>query len=82
MLMEAIGVGPQCYCIEFNSTLDFYSKLKLVLSSLPHEKMFLYPTDTRLEGPFSHKPWLSRARAIHAHPSLIEEEYVANFVPS
>ena len=80
MLMEAVGVGPQRYCICFESSPDTYSKLKLVLSSLPQEKMFLYPVDVRLEGPFLHEPWLSRARVIHAHPSITEEEYQANFV--
>ena len=38
------------------------------------------PKDARLEGPFLHAPWLSRARAIHARPSLTKEEFVANFV--
>ena len=80
MLMEAIAAGPYQYYIVVNSTLNFYSKLKLVLSSLPQEKMFLYPTDARLEGPFLHDPCLSRARVLHAQPSIIAEEYVANFV--
>ena len=80
MLMEAIGVYPQRYCICFSPSLDTYRKLKLVLYSLPQEKMFIYPTDARLEGPFLHDPWLSRARAIQSHPSLTRDEYVANFV--
>ena len=56
MLMEAIGVGLQRYCIVFDSSLDFYSKRKLILFSLPQEKMFLYPGDAGLEGPFLHEP--------------------------
>ena len=80
MLMEAIGVGLQHYCIIYDSSLDFYSKLKLILYSLPEAKMFLYPSDARLEGPFLQEPWLSRARAIHTRPSIIVEEYVANFL--
>ena len=48
MLMEAVGVGPQCYCIVYDSSPNFYSKLKLIIYSLSHEKMFLYPIDARL----------------------------------
>ena len=80
MLMQAIGSGPHHYCIVFNSSPHFYTKIKLILYSLLQEKMFLYPIDARLEGPFLHEPWLSRDRVIHAHPSLTEEEYVASFV--
>ena len=80
MLMEAVGVGPQQYCICFDPSLDTYSKLKLVLSSLPQEKMFLYSIDSRLEDPFLHEPWLSKARVLHNQPSITKEEYAANFV--
>ena len=80
MLMGAVGVGPQHYCICFEDSLAFYSMFKLILYSLSQEKMFLYPVDARLGGPFLHEPWLSKARAIHAHPSIIEEEYGASFV--
>ena len=64
MLMESVGVGPHCYCVCFDPSLDTYRKLKLLLYSLPQEKMFIYPIDARVEGPFLHEPWLSRARAI------------------
>ena len=80
MMMEAIGVGPQCYCIVFNLAPDFYSKLKLILYFLPQEKMFLYPANARLEGPFLQEPWLSRVTAIQSRPSFTEEEYVASIV--
>ena len=80
MLMESIGVGPQHYCIFFDPSLDTYRKLKLLLYSLPQEKMFIYPTDARLEGPFFHESWLSRAKAIQSHSSLTRDEYVDNFV--
>ena len=40
--------------------------------------MFIYPTYARLEGPFLHEPWLSRARATQSRPSLTRDEYVAN----
>ena len=86
MLMEAIGIGPQRYCIYFDdSSNDFpkvYRLLQLVLYALPQERMFLYPAGSILREPFLHEPWLSRARAIQSHPSLTEEEYVASFVPS
>ena len=54
MLMEAVRLGPQHYCIYFDDTLEFYSMFKLILYSLPQEKMFLYPTGTTLGGPFLH----------------------------
>ena len=50
--MEIVGIGLRCYCIVFVSSLDFYSKLKLILYSLPLDQMFLYAVDARLEGPF------------------------------
>ena len=58
MIMEAVGLGSQRYCIIYHSNPEFYSKLKLILSFLPQEKTFLYPTT---EGPFLQEPWLSRA---------------------
>ena len=80
IFMEAVGVGLQHYCILFNSSPNFYSKPKLILYSLPQEKMFIYHANSRQEGPFLQEPWSSRARAIHAHLFLTEEEYVASFV--
>lgn len=80
MLKEVVGLGPQRYCIFFNRAPHFYSKLKLIMSSLPQEKMFLYPATARLEGPFLQEPWLSRGRAISSRPSLTFDEYLANFV--
>ncbi len=80
MLKEAVGLGPQRYCIFFNHAPEFYSKLKLIMSSLPQEKMFLYPSTARLEGPFLQELWLSRGRAISARPSLTFDEYHGNFI--
>ena len=80
ILREAIGIAPERYCIFFHQGPEFYSKLKRLMSSLPQEKMFLYPAIARLEGPFLHEPWLSQGRAIRAHPSLTYAEYHANFV--
>ena len=89
MLMEAVGQGPQRYCIHFEDTDDefsddypgFYRLLQLVLYALPQERIFLYPTGVTLRGPFLHEPWLSRARAIQSHPSITVEEFAASFVP-
>ena len=80
MLMEAVRVGPWHYCIYFDDTLEFYSVFKLILYALLQKKMFLYPVGATLGGPFLHEPWLSRARAIQACPSITQGEYVANFV--
>ena len=80
MLMEAVGLVPQCYYISFDPSLDTYRKLKLFLYYLPQENMFIYLADARLEGPFLHEPWLSRARGIQSRPSLTRDEYVASFV--
>ena len=80
MLMESVGVGPQHYCICFAYSLDTYRKLKLLLYSLSKEKMFIYPANARLEGPFLHEPWISKAGAIQSHPSFTRDEYVASFV--
>ena len=53
MLQEAVGIGPQRYCVVFNQAPHFYSKLKLVMSCLPNEKMFLYPAGTDLTRHFN-----------------------------
>ena len=81
MLMEVVRVRPHHYCICFDDTLEFYSMFRLILYSLPQEKMFLYPAGSTVGGPFLREPWLSTARAIQPRPSLTEEEYVASFVP-
>ena len=80
MLMVAAKAGPKCYCIHFDDTLEFYSMFELIIYYLLQENMFLYPTYARLGGPSLHEPWLSMARAIQAHPSITQEEYVASFV--
>ena len=80
MLKEAVGMGPQRYCIFFNRAPEFYSKLKLIMTYLPKEKMFLYPAIAKRGGPFLQEPWLSRGDAIRSRPSLTFDEYHANFV--
>ena len=60
MLKEAIGIGPQRCYVYFHLGLDFYRKLMLIMTYLPHEKMFLYLGEARLGAPFLQEPWLSR----------------------
>ena len=81
MLMEAVGIKPQRYCVSYEDSPEFYRMFQLILYVLPQERMFLYPVGSILRGPFLHEPWLSRARAIQSCPSLTEKEYVASFVP-
>ena len=59
ILKEFVGIALERYCIFFHRGPKFYSKLKLLMISIPQEKMFLYPATSRLEGPFLHEPWLS-----------------------
>ena len=56
MLKKVVGLGPQRHCVFFHSAPNFYSNLKLIMSSLPQEKMFLYIAIARLEGPFLQEP--------------------------
>ena len=84
MLMEAVGLGPQRYYICFDDPSDnspeYYRMLQLILYALPQDQMFIYPAGSILRGSFLHEPWLSRARAIQARPSITQAEYVASFV--
>ena len=80
LLKEAVGLGPRRYCVCFERTPLFYVNLMLVMTYLPRHKMFMYPTGTRLEGPFLREPWLSRERVICSRPTLTLDEYNTNFV--
>ena len=80
LLKEAVGLGPWRYCVCFDQTRLFYVTLMLVMTYLPRHNMFMYPTGTRLEGPFLCEPWLSRGRAICSRPTLTLDEYNTNFV--
>ena len=57
MLKEAIGLGPQCYCIIQSYSLDFESLLMLTLLYLPKQKFCIYLEDETLGGPFLYTPW-------------------------
>ena len=43
MLMEMMGTGPMKYCIVFNDTPNFFSRLLLLFLYLPYKKMCFYP---------------------------------------
>ena len=60
MIKEALGLGPSRYCVFVHRSPAFNSKLKLLLSCLPHEKMFFYPTSLTLRGEFLDEPWLTK----------------------
>ena len=79
MLREVAGIGPQRYCIVFNQAPSFYSKLKMILAYLPIDKMFLYPAQESLGGPFLQEPLLSRGQLLCSQPSISREEYMVNF---
>ena len=79
MLREVAGIGPQRYCIVFNQAPSFYSKLKMILAYLPIDKMFLYPAQESLGGPFLQEPWLSQGHLLCSQPSISCEEYMVNF---
>ena len=81
LLKESLGLGSTRYCVLWDSGPYFYSRLKMIMSFLPHEKMFLYPAGTPLEGPFLSEPWLSRGRALCSRPSLTFTEFHDSFPP-
>ena len=79
MLKEAAGIGPRRYCVAYHCAPYFYNRLQLLMIYLPFEKMFLYPAQESLEGPFLQEPWLSQSRDLCSRPSITFDEYVANF---
>ena len=79
MLKEAVGLGPQRYCVAYHRASYFYSKLQLLMVYLPFDKMFLYPAQESLGGPFLQEPWLSWSHDHCSCPSITFEEYVASF---
>ena len=81
LLKEAVRLGSSWYCICHNWGCDFYKQLKVIMSFLPFEKMFLYPTNATLEGPFWQEPRLSQGRILTAQASLTFNEFHNNFDP-
>ena len=77
MLKEAIGLGPQRYCIIWLYNLDFENLLMLTLVYLPKEKFCMYPEEETLGGPFLYSPWYVLGRMIRGRPSISIDFYLA-----
>ena len=71
MLKEVARVESQQYFIVFNSASNFYSKLKMILAYLPIKKMFLYPAQEILGGPFLQEPCYLKANFSVPTPLLL-----------
>ena len=73
---EAIGIGPDYYCIIRSYNYDFESLLLLALHYLPKCKFCMYPEEETLAGPFLHSPWSSLGRSICSKPTISIDEYI------
>ena len=73
---EAVGLGPQCYCILQSHNADFESFLLLALHYLPREKFCIYPEDDVLVGPFVHTPWIDLGRDLCSRPTISIETFL------
>ena len=57
MVCEALGLGPQYYCIMRYVHPGFAKRVFLLIHSLPHRKMYFYPNfGLPLRGPFDQSP--------------------------
>ena len=57
MVCEALGLGPQYYCILHSVHLEFAKRVFLLIQFLPHQKMYFYPNfGLPLRGPFDQSP--------------------------
>ena len=57
MVREALGLGPQYYCIMWSGHPGFVERVFLLIQFLPHSKMCFYPHfGLRLRGPFDQSP--------------------------
>ena len=77
MLKEAIGIGPQCYCIIPSYNLDFENLFMLTLLYLPKTRFCMYPEDETLGGPFLYTPWDILGRRIFGRSSISIDCYLA-----
>ena len=72
MVCEALGLGPQYYCILCFVHLRFAEWVFLLIQFLPHSKMYFYPNvGLPLRGPFDQSPWtreISMAMSRHVIP--------------
>ena len=57
MIREALGLGPQYYCIMQSAHLGFAEQVFLLIQFLPHNKMYFYPNfGLPLKGPLDQSP--------------------------
>ena len=57
MVCEALGLGPQYYCIMRSSHPGFAERVFLLIQFLPHSRMYLYPNfGLPLRGPYDQSP--------------------------
>ena len=57
MVCEALGLGPQYYCIMRSAHLGFAKRVFLLIQFLTHRKMCFYPHfGLPLRGPFDQSP--------------------------
>ena len=57
MVREALGLGPQYYCIMRSAHPGFTERVFLLIQFLPHRKMYFYPNfGLPLKGPFDQYP--------------------------
>ena len=57
VISEALGLGPNHYCIIRSASPNFASKVLLLVRYLPHEKMSIRPIGPPLRGPFMRPLW-------------------------
>lgn len=81
MMKEKLGFGPNRYCIVQSGASNFESKLLLLVTNLPHEKMFFYPNKRTLGGPFLHSPWKEISEAIWNRFPLSRQDLEIVFTP-
>lgn len=79
MMQEKLGLGPKRYCVLRTAVDNFNSKLILVISNLPHEKICIFPRLPLLGGPFLHSPWKEIGEAICNRPPLDRKEHKVLF---
>ena len=75
-LKEAIGLGPQQYCVIHLCNFDFETLLMLTLNCLPREKLCMYLEDESLGGPFLYAPWDILGQRIFTWPSISIDSYL------
>ena len=76
-LKEAIGLGPQHYCVIHSYNFYFEILLMLTLHYFPKEKVCIYPKDETLRGTFLYAPWDILGQRIYTRFTISIERYLA-----